>query len=578
MEEEVDPPPMFCPVAIALSARDVHYQLQSLHKGVLVCIIRPPHSSESLLVLATAFYITGRKAFFSYLKGTLPYSKDDLKNLAMVRSTVRERISVVGPLARQVLNSRGSYEEWRKAMTASNSVSMFLSALNLTGVNVYKLPREAAYFVAPYTDEELRFLSPVCTKMLRKIASRVDEERLRNQGLEWQIAEGIVLECFVMHDGRTLEQIPEWRYDMWEYFNNPEPGNSLTAAHEVTAEIKQQIIDSCVGHTSKWYFSRSQNPIAIQHLDERRVYLSTMATMPVGEFFTYDKEANRITLYQTSTVDPSKHCFSLDAIEKYSALGTVSVRVLYFVPWSRTHVKALHIVSEGKPLKDVDVSTRIYGKSTALNYQSFIVRCGVYSSLPSVLLSQRPSPLQANENVKQLEKLVAEAQEIGGGMSKEDLEKLLTPKLKIFTVEVMKHLIQDYGLGDLTKVKMLRAGVVKLFCGHIVAGHFGGGQQIAIVAFQSFGLILVQVATENEENAERIGQEEDNSEERVEQTNLGGELVEPLAGGHAASKKRKSSNSAQEALVGSTQSSAKAKKVKLETNKEVSGVDVSNET
>jgi hypothetical protein len=209
------------------------------------------------------------------------------------------------------------------------------------------------------------------------------------------MAETVILEYFVMKDGS--EVTPFLDYHQWEFFRNPELEEDVVKTDDIDEITKQQIIASCIGHKRKIYFTQSCSPLSASDLDSEAVYVSTMATMPVGEYFTYDADTNLLTLFQTSTLDPQRHPFSIKSLRRYSQEGRASIRIMYFVPWHRKSTKGVHILNDdvttrkGFLMSDEEVCEALYGPNSAGRYSAIIIRCGIYSNEPCVLVRSKDS-------------------------------------------------------------------------------------------------------------------------------------------------------------------------------------------
>jgi hypothetical protein len=452
-EAETDPGITKVPLIIALSSRDLRKALKTISKSGdwADVVIRPPHAPEALIALAVALYQVEGEQFMGQLGlsgaaalqqtsrkpassaspsspmpssssksspplSSLPYPPDRFVACDMitqqVRSLVRERISAVGPLARQVLNSVTEYNRWKTAI--DNCGRGFMAELNKLGV--FRLPASAQFFVAAYTYQALRFLSAHCSEVVRKGAVTEYEEALSRKGLDWQMAETVILEHFVMKDGS--EVTPCLDYQQWEFFRNPELEEDVAEADAIDEITKQQIIASCIGHKRKVYFTQWCSPLSATDLDSEAVYVSTVATMPVGEYFTYDADTNLLTLFQTSTVDPQRHPFSIKSLRRYSQEGRASIRIMYFVPWHRKSTKGVHILNDdvatrkGFPMSDEEVCEALYGPNSAGRYSAIIIRCGIYSNEPCVLLRSKDSSFTYAKVLQQYTRL---RDKVGGG-------------------------------------------------------------------------------------------------------------------------------------------------------------------
>jgi hypothetical protein len=446
-EAETDPEITNVPLVIALSSRDLYSALKTISKtgGWADVVIRPPHASEALIALAVALYQAEGEQFLNHLGlssaaalqqpsrkpaspsspmpslssppwSPPPYPPDRFVAIDMmtqqVRSVVRERISVVGPLARQVVYSVTEYNRWKTGI--DNCGRDFMAELD--ELDVFRLPGSAQFFVAAYTYQSLRFLSAHCSEVVRKGAVTEYEEALSRIGLDWQMAETVILEYFVMKDGS--EVTPFLDYHQWEFFRNPELEEDVAKTDAIDEITKQQIIASCIGHKRKIYFTQSCSPLSASDLDSEAVYVSTVATMPVGEYFTYDADTNLLTLFQTSTLDPQRHPFSIKSLRRYSQEGRASIRIMYFVPWHRKSTKGVHILNDdvttrkGFPMSDEEVCEALYGSNSAGRYSAIIIRCGIYSNEPCVLLRSKDSSFTYAKVLQQYTRL---RDKVGGG-------------------------------------------------------------------------------------------------------------------------------------------------------------------
>jgi hypothetical protein len=79
-------------------------------------------------------------------------------------------------------------------------------------------------------------------------------------------------------------------------------------------------------------------------LDPEAVDVSTLASIPDGEFLTYNQKVNQITLYKTSITDPKHRPYSVYSLKRYIQGGTVNLQILYFVPVDRSSVKGVGVV------------------------------------------------------------------------------------------------------------------------------------------------------------------------------------------------------------------------------------------
>jgi hypothetical protein len=413
-EDERNPGITNIPMLVTLSSEDVDKVIPTIIKaGTSSIVIRPPHSPEALTTLAIALFqlngpevldnlgLTRRPGSSNYSSA---FSVGDPNIRDAVVSCVRERIRVIGPLARKVLARECSYLRWRQALV--NPSSTYLR--DLEDVSVQRLPENgtAKYLVAPYSISCVRFLSEVCKELVRKDMQTAYEANCSKYGLHSQNAEKIILDCFVMRNEMPESNFWDGRY--WEFYHNPSTThrNHILAVEDLVSDtIRDEVVGAATGHKRKVFFNHSWSPVLASDLDEEAVYVSTLGTMPVGEYMTYDRKANRITLYQTSTVDSRRHPFLFNSLVRYSQNGKVDVRILYFLGWHESFVRANRIVDASnekgaaRDMSDDEVCERLYGPSGKGRFSAFIVRCGIYdnSKVPTSLKSTVSATIKLEE-------------------------------------------------------------------------------------------------------------------------------------------------------------------------------------
>jgi hypothetical protein len=274
-ETETEPRMTWIPTLLALSTRGVLSITKTLCKTGVEIVIRPPHSLEGLIALATATYHIDGENFASGMGLDISRTLARSAKIAAVRAFVKNRIGEVGPLAREVLSDSITYERWVKLLSDSGSAKNFL--LDLAGLSVYNLPCSAEYFVAPY-GYLTRFLSSSARESIRRSVQQKDLNLLSNRGLDWQITEGVILDCFLMARLNSPTN-----YAGWEFYYNPVHEFGLTAADVVNGALRRRIVESCTGHHKKVYFSESILPLATAQLDPDAVYVRTVRTATSGE-------------------------------------------------------------------------------------------------------------------------------------------------------------------------------------------------------------------------------------------------------------------------------------------------------
>jgi hypothetical protein len=205
--------------------------------------------------------------------------------------------------------------------------------------------------VTPYELHSVRFLCPFGLKMA---AAECAADGYRPRKLERQLVDGAVLEDFVMCSASLTPRILD--SDKWEFYHNPGHDVLLTVLGEVNDVLKQDPVDFSIGHHKKVYFSQSFLSVAVNSLDPEAVYVSTLASIPDGEFLTYNQKVNQITLYKMSIADPKHRPYSVNSLKRYIQGDTVNLQILYFVPGERSSVKGVGVVmgpnDEGKDVNE----------------------------------------------------------------------------------------------------------------------------------------------------------------------------------------------------------------------------------
>lgn len=377
-EHEVDPLFTHIPTVVALSARQVTETLKSFDKaGVLSYITRPPHTEEELLVLATALYHDDSSKFVNTLG--LPVNT----KLDQVLKEVKERMRCIGPLAREVLDCK-NYYKWLRTMQDGKNVQRFLD-LDDT-ISVFDLPGTAKYYVAPLPDGSLQVLGECSKELMLRHAKEQNIATMNQIGLTWQLVEKVVLEYFVLnkggiHEGATVPYA--WRHRHWEFFKNPFPKRRLGRGDTVSADTRAMLIADATKHDRISYFHKSMPKVDIASLDSKCALVSLLHTMPVGEYLTVCQNRSEATFYQMSTLDPSNHPITLAALKKWiRALKLKSVKILFFTNWCQKTTRGFGV---DNCTSDDAVSLELFGQFG--QFKSFIVRCGVYQSMPQVMLA-----------------------------------------------------------------------------------------------------------------------------------------------------------------------------------------------
>jgi hypothetical protein len=401
LNNEVEPALSFVPTLMALSSEGASSLLEPKRSEYDV-VVRPPHSPEALIALATASYLLNPDAFAKAVGLKLPASQSSssatTEGRDAVRSLTRSRIQRVGPLARVVL-SDNAFSIWNMAVNSSAAEAVLK---DLQHISVLNIPRRSGYLVAPYTRTSVRFLSPVCRDLVRDAATVQDMKLLSRTGLESEMVAGVVLKYLVMNCG---DAVPEFRnYKEWVFYHNPSQALQLGDDQRVDETHKRELIASSVGHTRKVIVSESILPVDANKLRGDTVYLVATAASSAGAFMTFDGVAKRITLYLMHAVDPCSRPMTIDKLLRYSQEGSIDLQVIYFVPSESGTARGVKVVEflikEGVGMKstisDDEVRQRLYGTDAPPSrYRCFIVSCGVHDSqtAPSILLAPQNSPV-----------------------------------------------------------------------------------------------------------------------------------------------------------------------------------------
>jgi hydroxymethylpyrimidine pyrophosphatase-like HAD family hydrolase len=109
--------------------------------------------------------------------------------------------------------------------------------------------------------------------------------------------------------------------------------------------------------------------------------------MSIGEFFVVCENGEMI-LFQTSTVDPSKHEIKLAQLQKWvAAVKPKSIKIIYFTDWCEKGTTRVTVMDGNENLNDSQVSERLFDESNTHSFKSYIVRCGIFTKLKRYILS-----------------------------------------------------------------------------------------------------------------------------------------------------------------------------------------------
>lgn len=302
----------------------------------------------------------------------------EISSLDEVHTEVKQRMEIIGPLAREVLGPADRYEWWKAAMEGVSETAEFLNMQEST--NMFALPRTSKYYLAPDEHGQLRFLSGHVIERVLQSAKEVHRQRVAQLGYAWQTAEYIVKEFCVMNGVRNGTTVCDaWNYNKWEYFNNPAPDESLSRKHALDRDKKAEIIAKITKHTHEATFDGSLLRMRFDQLDPLCVYSSSVHTMSLGEFFVVCVNGEMI-LFKTSTMDPSKHAFNLARLLKWAAaVKPKSITIIYFTDWCERGTSRMTVKDKEVTLSDSQVSERLFGNGNQHSFKSYIVRCGIYN-------------------------------------------------------------------------------------------------------------------------------------------------------------------------------------------------------
>jgi len=335
MEEHEHDPTMHMATLIAISSRNVEgLQLKSQCKGDQVEFFpRPPHTNEELRVLTTALFHLDREKLLFNLECSKP---DD--NLQAAVAKVQERIAEIGPLTREVLGSAKLYKRWLANTKDAAKRSEFLDLAE--SVNCFNLPKTAKLFVYTDVHNKAWFLSDGIKESFLSEAKQEQISKMESiHAYGFQLAELVMRKYLVMRDMSGDAPMPElWDCLDREYYVNPPPYKTLADVQPLDEKEKNKLIESCSGRRLIYRFPTMYFEGSIAGIDPDGSYcfVSDVHNMPLGEYFTVDKEGKELTFYQSSTIEPRRHSFSVDTLIKWKkSTCAKSMRLLYLVDWSK---------------------------------------------------------------------------------------------------------------------------------------------------------------------------------------------------------------------------------------------------
>lgn len=306
--------------------------------------MRPTHTREELLVLATALFQSSSKAKFLHnlnLTTTNSSATD-------VREVVKKRMDTIGPLAREVLGPLNYFTAWKDAMENASNIATFLEMKD--SADKFSLPKTAKHFIAPDAEGNLVFLSG---RAMELVLNKVEEKHIQlvaQLPYAWQAAEYIVKKFCVLNAASNGSAVcSAWDFNMWEYFHNPSlKDHKLKRTYTLNHDERADLIAKITKHTHEAIFTG---------------------------------EGNEIIIFQTSPLDPAKHTISLTELLKWKeAVKPSKITIVFFTDWCVPTTSRVTVIDRSRHLSDQEVSERLSAQDHPVSFKSYIVRCGIYSA------------------------------------------------------------------------------------------------------------------------------------------------------------------------------------------------------
>lgn len=194
----------------------------------------------------------------------------------------------------------------------------------------------------------------------------------------------------VHNDIPTDKSVEAWDFNQWEYFNNPATCEWLSHKNALGHKKKAEIIAKSTNHTHEAVFDSSLPHMGIEQLNPLCVYTSNVRSMSMGEFFVVGEKGEMI-LFHTGTVDPSKHTINLAHLREWvAAVKPKSLTIIFYRDWCEKWARRVKVKDENEALSDSQVSERLFGEGNTHSFKSYIVRCGLYTSIKRTALSTPP--------------------------------------------------------------------------------------------------------------------------------------------------------------------------------------------
>ena len=145
--------------------------------------------------------------------------------------------------------------------------------------------------------------------------------------------------------------------------------------HALNRKEKADIIAKITKHTREIVFEGALSPMSLEQFDSQSVYISSVHTMSIGDFFVVGEDGGMI-LFQTSTVDPRKHIINLAELKKWvAAVKPKRITIIFFTDWCKKKTMPVTVVTDTETLSNSQVSDNPH------SFKSYIVRGGIYDSV-----------------------------------------------------------------------------------------------------------------------------------------------------------------------------------------------------
>ena len=390
---------------IALSSREADHVLKTFCKSQVVKkLVRSPHSVEEALLVTEIMYTVDKEATL------LNAGVSATASLAEFQAVMAERIEAIGSVMRDILNV-GRFENFECHVLALSNAKKFLHG-GLNDLDLEHIPKEAKYYVAPYTlpDNvklgEFRFL---CNKAALAVRANVSEDAeiaaMRLHGFDYQLTEALLLHVLMSDSSPVL-------VEGWERYEDPGFNTTLNRSHLLqNSPFRMPTAKRVVRFGTQTLIKDAST------MHDGEIYRSTVINCPVScEFFLYENNngKRRITFYQTTTVPLSQHAFKVTTLEKwFEALGLyekhnsdVEVVIEAVVDWSQSTTKGMKFLGEQQePMDIAGLRTLFPGRAISTT----IVRAPLYPNAKTIaekfeLSNVIPEKIPVQKSVKKKSK------------------------------------------------------------------------------------------------------------------------------------------------------------------------------